>query len=173
VPGYVVNRPPGIEGAIVKVLVVNQNPRLSLGVTSALVGEEEAELLEVRTPERALVLLDEGDQFDLILADNDTAPTGGFALSREVKARGRMGREVPPVVLLIARDQDKFLAKWCEADAFMVKPIDPFDLHDVLMAVVHGEDIPDLPRVGSTRDVPDALGDPGGSMPSPIGTAGY
>jgi DNA-binding response OmpR family regulator len=156
-----------------RVLVVNQNPKLSLDITSALVGEEEVEVLEIRTPERGLALLDSGDTFDLILADNDTSPTGGFALSREVKLRQKMGRTVPPVILLLARDQDKFLAKWSEADAFMIKPVDPFDLNAVVEAVVGGEDVPDLPRVGQTRDMPEVLTDPGGTMPSTVGAAGY
>lgn len=156
-----------------RVLVVNQNQHLSLAITSALVGEEEVEVLEVRTPQRALALLDGGSTYDLVLADNDTAPTGGFALARETKARGRMGRAVPPVILLIARSQDRYLARWSEADAYMIKPVDPFDLHDVILAVLRGEDLPDLPRVGSTADVPDAVGDPGGSVPGSVGTAGY
>ncbi len=161
------------EHAIVRILVVNQNPRLSLDITSALVGEGEVEIAEVRTPQRAQRLLDQGSRFDLILADNDTAPTGGFALAREVKARGRMGMEVPPVVLLLARDQDKFLAKWSEADAFMLKPVDPFDLHDVVMALVRGEEIPDRPGVGSTKDLPEVLSDPGGSVTGSVAGAGY
>jgi DNA-binding response OmpR family regulator len=156
-----------------KVLVVNQNPQLSLFVTSALVGEDDIQLLEVRTPQRALQQLDEVGGFDLVLADADTSPTGGFALAREVKARAKMGREVPPVILLLARDQDRYLAKWSEADAFIIKPPDPFDLHAVITAVVAGEDVPDLPGVGSTADVPDALGVPEGVQGAGLRGAGY
>jgi len=146
-----------------RVLVVNQNRQLSLLLTSALVGEDAVELLEVRTPQRALQQLDEVGGYDLVLADADTAPTGGFALAREVKARGQMGRDVPPVILLLARGQDRYLAKWSQADAFLLKPPDPFDLHAVITAVVAGEPVPDLPGVGSTADVPDALGVPEGA----------
>ncbi len=156
-----------------KVLVVNQNERLSLELNSALVGEEEVELLEIRTPERALKLLDAAGAFDLVIADADTAPTGGFALSRDIKARARMGRQSPPVILLLARDQDKFLAKWSEADAFIVKPIDPFNVHDVIRAVVNGEPVPDLPRVGSTQALPEVLKVPDGAAPSSVAGAGY
>lgn len=156
-----------------KVLVVNQNARLSGELTSALVGEEAVEVLEVRTPQLALRLLDRGDRYDLVLADADTAPTGGFALAREVKARARMGREVPPVILLIAREQDKFLAKWSEADAFIIKPPDPFDLHSVIAAVVAGEDVPALPGVGSTRTMPEVLTVPDGVEGSSVAAAGY
>lgn len=156
-----------------KVLVVNQNPGVSAQLTSALIGEQDIELLEVRTPERAVRQLDDVGGFDLVLADADTAPTGGFALSRDIKARERMGQEVPPVVLLIARDQDKFLAKWSEADAFIIKPPDPFNLHSIIAAVVEGERVPDLPGVGSTGDLPEVLGVPEGTSGSPLGGAGY
>lgn len=158
-----------------KVLVVNQDPAVSVQVANALLDEGEVQLLEVRTPHRALAVLDEDGAvttWDLVLADADTAPEGGFSLSREVKARARMDREVPPVVLLIARDQDKFLAKWSEADAFVVKPADPFDLHAVVVAVVAGEQVPDLPGVGSTSGMPEVLKAPDGAMTAPIAGAG-
>lgn len=156
-----------------KVLVVTQSPRVSLSLSTALVGEEDVELLEVRTPQRALQQLDDVGGFDLVLADADTAPTGGFALAREMKARVRMDQDVPPVVLLIARDQDKFLAKWSEADAFIIKPADPFNLHTVIRAVVEGEEVPPLPGVGATRDLPEVLEEPDSSMGSSIAGAGY
>ncbi len=156
-----------------KVLVVNQDPQLSLLMTSALVGEDEISLLEVRTPERALQQLDDAGGFDLVLADADTAPTGGFALAREVKTRAKMGRDVPPVVLLLARSQDRYLAKWSEADAFLLKPADPFDLHAVITAVVTGGDIPDVPGVGWLGEVPEVLGVPEGAQGSGPRGAGY
>jgi DNA-binding response OmpR family regulator len=156
-----------------RVLVVNQDPKLSLVLTSALVGEADIQMLEVRTPQRALQQLDDVGGFDLVLADADTAPTGGFALAREVKARLKMGKDVPPVILLLARDQDRYLAKWSEADAFILKPADPFNLHAVITAVVAGQDVPDLPGVGSTADVPDALGVPEGVQGASPRSAGY
>jgi len=157
----------------VKVLVVCQEPRVSASIADALIGGDEIEILQVRTPERALQQLDDVGGWDLVLADADTQPTGGFALARDVKGREKMGRAVPPVVLLLARDQDKFLAKWSEADAFVLKPADPFDLHAVVAAVVAGEDVPDLPGVGSTSGVPEVLGVPDGPMSSPPAAAGY
>lgn len=134
-----------------RVLLVSTNPRISGEVTTALRGEREADVLEVATPQRALQQLDDGDAFDLVIADADTAPTGGFALSREIKARVQMGVDLPPVVLLIAREADKFLAKWSQADAYILKPPDPFDLDEVVRALCDGEPVPELPNVGSAR----------------------
>lgn len=156
-----------------KVLVVVQTPAVSEQIANALIDEEDIGILEVRTPERALAEIDAGGGYDVVVGDADTAPSGGFYLAREVKARGHMGQDVPPVVLLLARDQDKFLAKWSEADAFVVKPADPFDLNAVVRAVVAGEDVPDLPRVGSTRRMPEVITMPDGAMTAPVGGAGY
>lgn len=134
-----------------KILLVSTNPRVNAEVRSALLGGDEREVLEVRTPQRALAVLDEDDGYDIVLADNDTAPTGGYFLAREIKAREEMGRAMPPVVLLIAREVDKFLGKWSRADAYVLKPVDPFDLAEVVEALVDDQPVPALPGVGSTR----------------------
>lgn len=106
------------------------------------------EILQAFSPHRALALLDGQDGFDVVVADADMTPTGGFALSREVKARALMGRAMPPVALLIARGDDRWLASWSRADASVRKPADPFDLHTVVEALTAGEDVPALPGVG-------------------------
>ena len=139
-----------------KVLLVCALPRVAVQVTTVLV---DAQFTQVGTPQRALALLDAGETFDVIVADNDTRPSGGFHLSREVKARAQMGATMPPVMLLLARDQDRFLANWSQADAYMVKPIDPFDLEEVVRSLAGGLPVPSLPRVGgeptaSPFDVP-------------------
>ncbi|MGH8903861.1 MAG: hypothetical protein ACRDYA_19845, partial [Egibacteraceae bacterium] len=109
---------------------------MTMQVTTALLGTPDVELVEVCLVERALTLLDRGTYFDILVADNDTWPTGGFALSREVKARLAMGEDMPPVLLLLARDQDRWLSDRSGADAYILKPADPFDLADTVRARV-------------------------------------
>jgi DNA-binding response OmpR family regulator len=153
----------------VKILLVSGGPSLTLQVTTALPAD--AEVLEVRTPQRGLAVLDEGDHaFDVILGDADTHPTGGFYLTREVRARQTDGRSVPPVVLMIARPQDQYLCRWAQADAWIVKPVDPFDLADVLAAVANGDEVPALPGVGVLGHAP-LLG-PGGGVTADRTTLG-
>ena len=162
-----------------RVLLVTENPRVSTSVTTAVIGDPEADVFEVRTPERAVALLDEGDRYDVVVGDADTAPSGGFFLAREIKARGQMGRDMPPVVLLLAREQDIFLSNWSQADAYVLKPVDPFDLREVLQRVAAGEPLPALPGMGgdptpSLLDIPgddsdaDVNASPGG-LPSGTG----
>lgn len=131
-----------------KILLVADHPSVAAQVRTAVEGWDSTTILHVSTPQRAVAILDEGEAYDVVVGDNDTHPTGGLALAREIKARGQMGREMPPVVLLIARMQDKWLANWSQADAYVLKPADPFDLREALQAVVAGEPVPALPGIG-------------------------
>lgn len=144
-----------------KILLVSSGPSVTRQVTAAL--PVDADVLEVRTPQRGLAVLDEGEHtFDVIVGDADTHPAGGFFLTREVKARLSEGRAMPPVVVLIARPQDQYLARWAQADAWVVKPIDPFDSAEVVRALARGDQVPALPGVGVLGHPPQ-LG-PGGGV---------
>lgn len=143
------------------ILLVSSGPTLTKQVTAALPAD--GEVLEVRTPQRGLAVLDEGDRiFDVIVADADTHPSGGFYLAREIRARQTDGRDVPAIVLLLARPQDEYLAQWSQADAWVVKPIDPFDLADVVDALANHRTVPALPGVGVLGHAPQ-LGPGGGT----------
>lgn len=131
---------------MVRVLLVTSGPGITRMVRTAL-ADPASSWQEVWSTDRALRLLDEGGPYDVVIADNDTMPAGGFHLAREVKARARMGRDVPPVVLLVSREQDDYLARWAEADAWVLKPIDPFDLAEVVSALVGRQPVPALPGV--------------------------
>lgn len=145
-------------------LLVSGGPRVTAQVTTALLGEDVA-YLEVRTPERALKVMEEDDSFDIVVADCDTHPTGGFFLSREMRLRAADGATMPPVVLLVSRPQDAYLARWAEADAWVVKPVDPFDLAEVVEALVDRRPVPALPGVTTLRE-DGAL--EGGAPPPPL-----
>ena len=65
-------------------------------------------------------------------------------------------------MLLIARPQDEYLCRWAQADAWVVKPVDPFDLAEVLASIVDGDEVPALPGVGTLGHAP-RLGPGGGT----------
>ena len=67
--------------------------------------------------------LDEGG-LDLVILDGEAQPTGGAGLARQFKYEID---DCPPVVVLIARKQDGWLASWSLADAVITQPIDPVD----------------------------------------------
>jgi DNA-binding response OmpR family regulator len=59
---------------------------------------------------------------DLAILDGDAQPTGGIGLARQFKNEIT---DCPPIIVLIARAQDGWLAAWSQADAVIVRPIDP------------------------------------------------
>ena len=65
--------------------------------------------------------LDSGD-VDLVLVDGDAQPSGGIGLCRQFKNEIT---DCPPIIVLLARDQDRWLATWSQADATIVRPLDP------------------------------------------------
>jgi DNA-binding response OmpR family regulator len=65
--------------------------------------------------------LDSGD-IDLAVFDGDSQPTGGVGLARQFKNEII---DCPPIILVVAREQDRWLAAWSQADAVIVRPIDP------------------------------------------------
>src|SRR3954462_10673499 len=65
--------------------------------------------------------LDSGD-VDLAILDGDAQPTGGIGLCRQFKNEIT---DCPPIAVLLARAQDRWLAAWSQADAVLVLPLDP------------------------------------------------
>jgi len=69
---------------------------------------------------------------EVVVADEITSRAGAFAVARDLKGAD------PPfpgrVIVLLDRAQDRWLAAWSGADAWFVKPVNPFDLADALGA---------------------------------------
>ena len=144
-----------------KVLLVATDDRVRTQVKTATLGMPDVEFFDVGTPHRALQQLDDVGGFDIVIADNDTRPAGGYYLAREMGLRVQMGREdLPPVVLLLARTQDQWLSNWSQADAYVMKPVDPFNLTEAVEALVDNRPIPKLPGVGG-NPTPSVLDTPG------------
>jgi DNA-binding response OmpR family regulator len=63
---------------------------------------------------------------DVVVADEIASRAGAFALAKEL--RGQMRPFEGVIVILLDRPQDAWLAEWSGADAWFVKPVDPFEL---------------------------------------------
>jgi DNA-binding response OmpR family regulator len=72
--------------------------------------------------------LDHGG-IDLAILDGEAQPTGGMGLARQFKYEID---DCPPIVVLIARRQDGWLASWSLADAVINTPIDPVESASVI-----------------------------------------
>ncbi|MFD1507688.1 hypothetical protein FE374_08385 [Georgenia yuyongxinii] len=83
---------------------------------------------EAATHAGVLQKVADGD-FALLVLDGEAAKVGGMAVSRQLKSEIY---NCPPILLLIARPQDAWLATWSEADAYVSAPLDPIDLQEAV-----------------------------------------
>jgi CheY-like chemotaxis protein len=65
---------------------------------------------------------------DLVVADEIASGAGAFAVTRDLK--GAAEPFPGAVIIVLARSEDEWLAKWSGADAWFTKPVDPFALSD-------------------------------------------
>ncbi|MGW2820251.1 hypothetical protein ACWC24_04500 [Streptomyces sp. NPDC001443] len=90
------------------------------------------EFVECATPAAVLAEMDRGG-IDLCVFDGEAVPMGGMGLCRQIKDEVF---ECPPVLLLIARPQDAWLATWSRADAAVTLPVDPVEFAGSLAALL-------------------------------------
>jgi DNA-binding response OmpR family regulator len=90
------------------------------------------EFVECATPAAALRELDKGG-IDVAVLDGEAVPMGGMGLCRQIKDEVF---ECPPVLLLIGRPQDAWLATWSRAEAAVTHPLDPVEFAAALAALL-------------------------------------
>jgi len=77
--------------------------------------------LECATAAAVIEAVETGE-FDLLVLDGEAAPVGGLGLCRQLKSEIF---SCPPVLVLIGRPQDGWLAAWSQADLAVPHPLDP------------------------------------------------
>jgi DNA-binding response OmpR family regulator len=114
------------------VLVYSSNPvtrekvRMSLGRRPAP-DVARLDYVECETGQEVVSAVDKGG-VDLAILDGEATPTGGMGLSRQLKNELRV---CPPILLLIGRRDDRWLAHWSQTDAAVPHPIDALELAEV------------------------------------------
>lgn len=91
--------------------------------------------VEVASPQAVIDTVKRGS-FDLLVLDGETPKVGGIGMCRTLKTSVY---ECPPVLVLIARQQDAWLASWSEADAVVSAPFDPVELQETVATQLRGE----------------------------------
>ncbi len=71
---------------------------------------------------------------EAIVADEIASRAGAFAMARELRGAAEPFPGV--IVILLDRHHDAWLAKWSGADAWFVKPVDPFALADRVLELL-------------------------------------
>ncbi|MEU3632937.1 hypothetical protein [Streptomyces fradiae] len=105
--------------------------RLAAGRRPAA-GVPPVEYVECATLPAVLERLDAGG-VDVCVLDGEAVPAGGMGVCRQIKDEVF---ECPPVLLLIGRAQDAWLATWSRADAAVTLPVDPAELPEALAALL-------------------------------------
>src|SRR5436190_1739884 len=101
--------------------------RLAIGRRPAT-DVPEAEIIEVATQPALFRLLDAGGA-DVMVLDGEAQPAGGMGVCRQAKDEIHA---CPPVLLIIGRPDDGWLATWSGADEVISHPIDPRALASAL-----------------------------------------
>ena len=121
------------EDVSLRVLVYSDDAGTRGSVMSALGTRPHPDLprlryIEVATAPVVIEHMDAGG-VDLAILDGEAAPTGGLGLAKQL--RDELDR-CPPIVVLIGRADDRWLADWSRADASVPLPVDPFRIRDTV-----------------------------------------
>ncbi|WP_206490520.1 hypothetical protein [Rhodococcus sp. KRD162] len=118
------NRPPRV-----RVLVYSSDANTRARVRSAVgnrpdpaVGE--IEYTDIATAAVVVQHMDAGG-VDLAILDGEASPVGGMGLAKQLKDEID---SCPPVLVLIGRPDDRWLADWSRAEAAVPYPLDPIRL---------------------------------------------
>jgi DNA-binding response OmpR family regulator len=84
---------------------------------------------------------------DLVIVDLQIANMGGMAVSLDLRLEESGGR-LPhvPILLLLDREADRFLARRSTADAMLVKPIDPGTIRRTVKTLLAASETPSGPE---------------------------
>lgn len=112
-----------------KVLVYSDDANTRAQIRMAIGRRPAADLptveyVEVATQPAVVARLDEGG-IDVAVVDGEAQPAGGLGVCRQAKDEVY---DCPPVLAIIARRDDGWLATWSRADAVVSLPLDPMAL---------------------------------------------
>jgi CheY-like chemotaxis protein len=74
------------------------------------------------------------DRPEIVVADEIASRAGAFGLTKTLRDDPEPFAGV--IVILLERKQDAWLAKWSGADAWYIKPADPFEVADRLFELL-------------------------------------
>ncbi|MGK2309402.1 response regulator [Cutibacterium sp. V947] len=127
----------GEPSRALKILVYSDDHTVREQVKVALSGMiasdlPRAEVIETATEASVVGAVSSGHH-DVLIADAESTPYGGMGVCHQLKDEVE---DCPPVVLLVSRIADAWLASWSHADAIATHPVDPVALPQTVAAVV-------------------------------------
>lgn len=107
-------------------------------VDAAIAGDD-IEVFRVRQGVEVLPAVQAGSP-DLVVLDLQIGNMGGMASCMDIRLDESVGKlSHIPVLMLLDRDADVFLAERCDADGWVIKPLDAFRLRRAATALLAGE----------------------------------
>jgi len=123
---------------VLTVLIATDADWVADEVTSALAGPD-VTLVRVRAGRDVLDAVHQHDP-DLTVLDLQIGNMGGIATCLQLLAEeGAERLVVGPILLLLDRPADLFLAQRCGADGWLVKPLDALRVRRAVQALMDGE----------------------------------
>jgi DNA-binding response OmpR family regulator len=123
---------------------------------AAVVGEPGTRIVEVSSGTEVARAVDEHHP-DLVVVDLQMGNMGGMAVCLDLRLEASYGNLPPvPVLMLLDRRADVFLAKRSGAEGWLVKPLDPMRIRRATRALLAGEHYHD----DSFQPVPVVVGAP-------------
>lgn len=127
---------PGSVERVPHVLIAADAPWIHEEIVSALPAEATVRSLMNGAAVRAAV----GEATpDLVILDSQISNMGAMAVTYDLRNEESGGR-LPhvPVLILLDRPSDVFLARQCQAEGYLVKPLDPLRVRRATTALLGG-----------------------------------
>ena len=126
-----------------RVVVMSHRPEVREAIVSAVGRRPAPDLprltfVEAATFAEVLNAVDAGEM-DLAVLDGEAQPTGGMGVCRQLKNESA---DPPPVIVVVRRADDHWLATWSQADAVMVQPMDPVTAAETVATVLRERSAP-------------------------------
>ena len=107
------------------VLLYSDDPqvreRMKLAIGTRPAADLEVEFAESSDYGECLRTIETYD-IDLVVLDGEAQPAGGLGIARQLRDEIT---DCPPIVLVIARAADRWLAAYARVDATLIHPLDP------------------------------------------------
>jgi DNA-binding response OmpR family regulator len=98
---------------------VRDRMRLAIGTRPA--ADLQVEFVDAARYDECLRLID-AYEIDLLVLDGEATPAGGIGIARQLRDEIT---DCPPIILVIARAADRWLAAYAQVDATLTHPLDP------------------------------------------------
>ena len=122
---------------MIEILIVADEPTVLAEVRAAL-EDDQTEIHELRSGALVRPFVEERSP-DLVVTDMQVGSMGGIAICHDLRLEESGGRiDHVPVLVLLDRRADVFLARRVDAEGWLVKPLDSLRLRKAARTLVDG-----------------------------------